>query len=189
MFTQINKPKPKYKDTEGLGFKVPVENIAGLATSIGIAALTGGASIATEAGIAGAQEGLVARGLRGAASGALRGVAAAGNSIKTATIAGGVSGAVNHVLGGGTVGNIVGGVVGGLASRGTSGALGGAVSSAVGSVSNRISGGGSRSRVRPINEDTHPLLPNRAFSGQGNRAEGNRTVSRLISREPHEPQI
>ena len=158
MFKQINKPKSKYKDTEGLGHTIPIENVAGLVTSIGIAALTGGAAIATEAGIAGAYEGLVAGGLRGAASGALRGVSAAGNSIKAATVAGGVAGAVNQAVGGGPVGNVLSGVAGGLASRHS------------GSITTRISG------YEPIEQT--------AFTGQGNRVGGSRTVSRLVQETP-----
>ena len=187
MFKQINQ-RVKYKDTEGLGFKVPVENIVGLATTIGVGALTGGIAVAGEAGIAGAAEGLYASGITGAARGALSGISSAAPSIGSAAIAGGVGAGINTALGGGTAGNIIGGAIGGLASRGSAGAIGGALGSAVGSVSNRVSGRG-RPRVRPINNDNHPLLQNRpvqqAFSGEGNIVGGRATVSRLV----REPQI
>ena len=173
------------KDTEGLGMKIPISNIVNLATSIGLGAVTGGASVAAEAGIAGAVEGFAANGLRGIAGSAARGVVSSVPIMTRAGIAGGVASGVSHVLGGGQVGNIVAGIAGGLASRGSGGIVGGAVAGAMNNVSNRVSGTRTRTRGRPQNNsETHPLLPNRpTFEGRGNRTGGNRTVSRLVEAE------
>ena len=173
------------KDTEGLGMKIPISNIVNLATSIGLGAVTGGASVAAEAGIAGAVEGFAANGLRGIAGSAARGVVSSVPIMTRAGIAGGVASGVSHVLGGGQVGNIVAGIAGGLASRGSGGIVGGAVAGAMNNVSNRVSGTRTRTRGRPQNNsETHPLLPNRTtFEGRGNRTGGNRTVSRLVDAE------
>ncbi len=43
------KPPKKIKDPEGLGKRIPIENIEAIATNIGAAALTGGATAAGEA--------------------------------------------------------------------------------------------------------------------------------------------
>ena len=174
------------KDTEGLGMKIPISNIVNLATSIGLGAVTGGASVAAESAIAGAAEGFAANGLRGIAGSAARGVASSVPIMTRAGIAGGVASGVSHVLGGGQVGNIVAGIAGGLASRGSSGAVGGAVAGAMNNVSNRVSGTRTRPRTRgrqPNNLETHPLLPNNTFEGRGNRTGGNRTASRLVEAE------
>jgi hypothetical protein len=95
------KPPKKIKDTEGLGKRIPIENIGALAANIGAAALTGGATAAGEALVMGGTAGLMG----------------AGESILGASIGGGVAGGVSSALGNSTAGHIISGVAGGIAGR------------------------------------------------------------------------
>jgi len=77
------KPPKKIKDIEGLGAKIPIQNIGAIAGNIAGAALTGGATAATEALVMGGTAGLMG----------------AGESIIGATIGAGVAGGVSTALG------------------------------------------------------------------------------------------
>ena len=192
------KPKPKpnkpvpIQDNQPLNVEpypyndVLGSNLINLASSIALGAVTGGASVAAEAGIAGAAGGFAASGLRGAASGALTGVRSSIPTMARAAAGGGVATGISNIVGAGPVGNIIAGVAGGLASRGSSGIVGGAVSGAMNNVSNRVSGTRTRPRTRgrqPNNLETHPLLPSNTFEGRGNRTGGNSPISRLVDAE------
>ena len=168
-------------------------SLINLATSIGLGAVTGGASVAAEAGLAGLAEGLAAHGLRGAASGALTGLRSSVPTLSRAAIAGGVATGVSHVVGAGPIGNIVAGTAAGIASRGRGGIIGGAVAGALNNATNGVRGTRvtrPRTRVRlvhePDNSETSLLSSSsRTFTGPGNIAGGSRTgVSRLVP--PHE---
>ncbi len=56
---KIPKPKKRISDIEGLGKRIPIENIEAIAGNIGAAALTGGASAAGEALLTGGATGLM----------------------------------------------------------------------------------------------------------------------------------
>jgi hypothetical protein len=56
------KPPKKIKDPEGLGKRIPIENIGTIATNIGAAALTGGAVATGEALVMGGTAGLMGAG-------------------------------------------------------------------------------------------------------------------------------
>jgi hypothetical protein len=89
------------KDPEGLGKRIPIENIGTLATYIGTAALTGGATAAGEALVMGGTAGLIG----------------AGETILCATIGSGVAAGASTALGNSTAGHIISGVAGGIAGR------------------------------------------------------------------------
>lgn len=91
--------KPKFKDTEGLGMRIPVQNIAGIATTIASGALGGGIIAGGEALLTGS------------------GLAAATESASAGAVGGGVATAVNNALGGGDVGHVISGIAGGIAGR------------------------------------------------------------------------
>ena len=91
--------KPKYKDTEGLGMKIPVENIAGIATTVASGALGGGIIAGGEALLTGS------------------GLAASLESAGAGAVGGGVATAVNNAIGGGYVGHVISGIAGGVAGR------------------------------------------------------------------------
>jgi hypothetical protein len=96
-----NKPPKIIKDPEGLGKRIPIENIGTLAANIGAAALTGGATAAGEALVMGGTAGLMG----------------AGESILGATIGSGVATGVSTALGNSEAGHIISGVAGGIAGR------------------------------------------------------------------------
>ena len=72
------KPPKNIKDPEGLGRRIPIENIGAIAGNIGAAALTGGATAAGEALFMGGTAGLMG----------------AGESILGASIGAGVAGGI-----------------------------------------------------------------------------------------------
>ncbi len=78
---------PKTKDTEGLGKRIPIENIEGIASTIAPGALTGGVVAGTEALL----------------TGELSGLLGAGESIAAGSIGGSVGSGVGYALGGGPV--------------------------------------------------------------------------------------
>jgi hypothetical protein len=92
---------PKLKDPEGLERRIPIENIGALATNIGAAALTGGATAAREALIMGGTAGLMG----------------VGESTLGAAIGAGVAGGASTALGNSIAGHIISGVAGGIAGR------------------------------------------------------------------------
>jgi hypothetical protein len=94
-------PKPKYKDTEGLGSKIPIQNIGAIASTIATGGALGGATAAGEALIAGGFSGLLG----------------AGESIAASAVGGGVAAGVNSGLGGGDIAHIASGIAGGIAGR------------------------------------------------------------------------
>jgi hypothetical protein len=93
--------KPIFKDTEGLGTQIPIQNIGALASTIVGGALTGGSIAAGEA--------LITSGLTG--------LAGAGESIIGTSVGSGIGAGINSALGGGNVGNVVSGIIGGVAGR------------------------------------------------------------------------
>jgi hypothetical protein len=99
------KPPKIIKDPEGLGKRIPIENIEAIASNIGAAALTGGATAAGQA----------------FATGGVAGLMASGEAILGATVGSGVAAGASTALGNSTAGNIIsgvaGGVVGGIAGR------------------------------------------------------------------------
>ena len=102
---EIKPPKNKFVDKEGLCKRIPIENIAGIATTIASGGL-GGAGIA-------AGEALL--------TGGITGLLGAGEAIGGAAIGGAVGTGVNSAIGGGEIGRIVSGIAGGLAGRATAG--------------------------------------------------------------------
>ena len=94
-------PKPKYKDTEGLGKRIPIQNIGAIASTIASGGALGGATAAGEALIAGGFSGLLG----------------AGESIAASAVGGGVAAGVNSGLGGGDIAHIASGIAGGIAGR------------------------------------------------------------------------
>ena len=92
----------KIKDTEGLGMKIPLENLAEKVAEIGgsvaAGALTGGASLAGQALFTGGLSSLTAE------------------AIAASLVGGGVGAGINSVVGGGPVGQILSGIAGGVAS-------------------------------------------------------------------------
>jgi hypothetical protein len=97
---KTKQPK-KINDPEGLGKRIPIENIYAIAANIGAAALTGGATAAGEALIMGGTAGLMG----------------AGESIICATIGSGIAGGASTALGNSTAGHIISGIAGGVAGR------------------------------------------------------------------------
>jgi hypothetical protein len=95
------KPKKLINDTEGIGKRIPIENIEAIAGNIGAAALTGGASAAGEALLTGGVAGLMG----------------AGETILGASIGSGVAAGASTALGNSTVGHFISGVAGGVAGR------------------------------------------------------------------------
>ena len=90
---------PKYNDTEGLGMRIPVQNIVGIAATIGSGALGGGIIAGGEALLTGS------------------GLAAATESAAAGAVGGGVGAGVNSALGGGDVGHVVSSIAGGIVGR------------------------------------------------------------------------
>ena len=92
----------KIKDTEGLGMKIPLENLAEKVAEIGgsvaAGALTGGASLAGQALFTGGLSSLTAE------------------AIAASLVGGGVGAGINSVVGGGPVGQILSGIAGGVAA-------------------------------------------------------------------------
>ncbi len=87
---------------EGLGVKIPIQNIGAIAGTIASGGAYGAAVAAGEALV----------------TGGLTGLAASGESILGATIGGGIASGVNSALGGtGEVGHIISGIAGGIAGR------------------------------------------------------------------------
>jgi hypothetical protein len=95
------KPPKKIKDPEGLGRRIPIENIGAIATNIGAAALTGGAAAAGEALVMGGTAGLMG----------------AGESILGASIGSGVAAGASTGLGHSDAANIASGIIGGVTGR------------------------------------------------------------------------
>ena len=93
---KITQKKTKINDTEGLGARIPIENIGALAGNIGAAALSGGATVAGEALITGGVAGLMG----------------AGEAILGATIGSGVATGISTALGNSTAGHLISGVAG-----------------------------------------------------------------------------
>jgi hypothetical protein len=98
---KITQKKTKKNDTEGLGARIPIENIGALAGNIGAAALSGGATVAGEALITGGVAGLMG----------------AGEAILGATIGSGVATGISTALGNSTAGHLISGVAGGVIGR------------------------------------------------------------------------
>ena len=154
-------------------------DIINLARSISLGAVTGGASVALEAGLAGAAEGVAAHGLRGAATGALTGLRSSVPSLSRAAVAGGVATGVSHIVGAGPVGNVIAGTAAGLSTRGRTGIIGGAVSGAANNITDRVRG----TRLRRPND-----AENQPFEGTGHIVGGNRTGrSNLVEPEINVP--
>jgi hypothetical protein len=87
---------------EGLGIKIPIQNIGAIARTIASGGAYGGAIAAGEALV----------------TGGLTGLAASGESILGATIGGGAASGVNSALGGtDEAGHIIIGIAGGIAGR------------------------------------------------------------------------
>ena len=109
--------KPKYKDTEGLGMKIPVgrHGVAEIGGAFLGGAAVGATTLATEAALFGAgtaiEEGSLLAGLNSVEDSMTARVLA------SASIGGGVGSSVNTVLGGGPVANVIASVAGGVASR------------------------------------------------------------------------
>ena len=95
------KIQKKVNDKEGLGARIPIENIGALAGNIGAAALSGGATVAGEALITGGVAGLMG----------------AGEAILGATIGSGVATGISTALGNSTAGHLISGVAGGVIGR------------------------------------------------------------------------
>ena len=91
--------KPKIKDTEGLGGRIPIQNIENLALTIGGAALTGGATVAGQALLTGGTAGVIA----------------SGEAILGASIGSGVTAGASTLFGNTPAGNIASGIIGGIA--------------------------------------------------------------------------
>ena len=127
--------KPKIKDTESLGGKIPIENIENMALAIGSAALTGGATVAGQALF----------------SGGVAGLMGAGDAIIGASIGSGITTGASLAFGNSTVGNIASGVIGGVA--------GGVIGR---KIKNRLR---NRNAIQPVETTTPteqtPLLGNR----------------------------
>jgi len=97
-----NTKKTKFNDMEGLGVKIPIQNIGAIAGTIASGGAYGAAVAAGEALV----------------TGGLTGLAASGESIFGATIGGGIASGVNSALGGtGEAGHIISGIAGGIAGR------------------------------------------------------------------------
>jgi len=97
-----NTKKTKFNDMEGLGVKIPIQNIGAIAGTIASGGAYGAAVAAGEALV----------------TGGLTGLAASGESILGAVIGGGVASGVNSALGGtGEVGHVISGIAGGIAGR------------------------------------------------------------------------
>jgi hypothetical protein len=94
-------PKKQINDPEGLGKRIPIENVEALAGTIGMAALTGGASAAGEAYLMGGTAGLMG----------------AGESILGASIGSGVAAGASAAMGNSTAGHIISGTLGSIAGR------------------------------------------------------------------------
>jgi hypothetical protein len=150
---------PKFKDTEGLGMKIPVQNIAGIATTIASGGLTGGIIAGGEALLTGS------------------GLAASLEAASAGAVGGGVATAVNNALGGGDVGHVISGIAGGIAGRT-------AITRA--RTGNRL--GGRQTNVRNIEgenipikqpDETTPLIN----SGKGNKLGGKTKTSKLIGNQ------
>ena len=91
--------KPKFKDTEGLGHTIPIENIGAIAGTIATGGIGGIAAV----------EALL--------TGGLTGLATAGENTLGSAIGGGIGAGVNSALGGGDMGHYVSSVIGGAVGR------------------------------------------------------------------------
>ncbi len=87
--------KPKIKDTEKLGTNIPIENLEGLALTIGAATAAGEAFVGC----------------------GLAGVMGAGEAILGASIGTGVATGASAILGQSAVGNIASGIIGDVAEK------------------------------------------------------------------------
>jgi hypothetical protein len=96
----ITKPK-EIKDPEGLGTRIPIQNIEAIASNIGAAALTGGVTAAGQA----------------LATGGIAGLMASGEAILGATVGAGASTALGNSTAGNIISGVAGVVVGGIAGR------------------------------------------------------------------------
>jgi hypothetical protein len=97
---QPQTPEEKIiKDPEGLGAKIPIQNIEALGANISLAALTGGATAAGQAVVGGGIAGLMA----------------SAEAIIGATIGSGVAAGASTAFGNTTAGNIASGIAGGVA--------------------------------------------------------------------------
>ena len=94
------KEKPKFNDTEGLGARIPIQNIGAIAGTIASGGIYGGSVAAGEALL----------------TGGLTGLAASGETILGSTIGGGIA-AVGDSLLGGPAGHIISGIAGGVVGR------------------------------------------------------------------------
>ena len=151
-----NIKPPKYVDKEGLGAKIPVQNIGALATTIASGGAYGGTLAAGEALL----------------TGGLTGVLGAGESIAASAVGGGVAAGINNALGGGDVGHVVSGIVGGILGRTTNNRTTRTRSG------NRL--GGRNIREPPPFEESAPLIP------KGNKLGGKAKKSRLVDDEIQE---
>ena len=90
---------PKFKDNEGLGHTIPIENIGAIAATVASGGLYGASVASIEA--------LLTRTLL-----------SSGENIAGAAVGGAVAGGVNYALGNtGEIGHVTSGVAGGLAGR------------------------------------------------------------------------
>ncbi len=96
----IIKP-PKIKDSEGLGSKIPIGSIESIASSIGAAALTGGAAAAVEVLLMDGTAGLIN----------------AGRTIIGASIGSFVAAGASSALGHSDIANVTSSIIGGIAGR------------------------------------------------------------------------
>ena len=107
--------KPKYKDTEGLGMKIPLGRVAEIGGAFLGGAAVGATTLATEAALVGAgtaiEEGSLLAGLNSVKD------TMTARALASASLGGGVGSSVNTALGGGPVANIIASVAGGVASR------------------------------------------------------------------------
>ena len=108
-------PKHKYKDMEGLGMKIPINNIARIGGAVLGGATIGAATLATEAALVGAGSAIEEGSLVGGFN-AARDVMSA-RALATSSIGGGVGSGVNELLGGGPAANVIASIAGGIASR------------------------------------------------------------------------
>jgi hypothetical protein len=153
--------KPKYKDTEGLGAKIPIQNIGALAGTIAGGVLTGGTIAAGEALL----------------TGGLTGLAGAGESIIGTSVGSGIGAGINSALGGGNVGNVVSGIIGGVAGR--------SVGRTVGSTRTRAREMAAEARAR--SGENQPLIPRGGDRLGGSRTGQSRLVVPEIQPASDEP--
>jgi hypothetical protein len=145
---QVPKIKPPkiIKDTEGLGKRIPIQNIEAIASKIGAAALTGGVTAAGQA----------------LATGGIAGLMTSGEAILGATVGSGVATGASTALGNSTAGNIIsdvaGGVVGGIAGRAATNTrtrTQGTSEEQIPLLGNRLGGRRGRNRLVQETQQTH----------------------------------